>query len=124
MDTDDQIESMMSKSQTIISCGPKKRNKATVCNVCGKEGRRSEILWHIETKHLDKSFPCNYCEITLRTKHGLGKHNRKQHKVFWIRSREDRAHVCDTCGKLFKQAGTLSSHMLVHNEEKNVEAEP
>jgi len=75
---DDKINSMISKSENTIKEG-KTMIRATICTVCGKEGKLSQIKDHIEAKHLEGvSIPCNYCEKTFRSRSGLRMH-RKHH---------------------------------------------
>ena len=57
---DETVNSMIEKNETMTPT----RNK---CKVCGKEGHRSDIKKHIESKHLEGvSIPCNFCEKTFR----------------------------------------------------------
>jgi len=76
---DDQINSLMSKSENKITQGSESI-RATVCNVCGKEGKVSNIKAHIEANHLEGvSIPCNFCEKTFRSRNGLRQHCSKDH---------------------------------------------
>merc|ERR1712129_673845 len=69
---DEQINSMMTKGQTMIPDGPSKSIKATVCNLCGKEGKRNDVRRHIESIHLEGvSVPCSSCDKTFRTRRAL-----------------------------------------------------
>ena len=65
---DEQVKSMMENSQNMIQDG-KIRIRAKICKVCGKEGRATTIIDHIEANHLDGvSLPCNNCEKTFRSR--------------------------------------------------------
>ena len=49
--------------------------KGNQCKVCGKEGRATDIMRHIEANHLmDVSIPCNHCDKISRSRDGLRKH--------------------------------------------------
>ena len=49
---DKQVDSLMTPSNTIISDGRNKNTRAQICNICGKEGKRSHMRGHIEAKHI------------------------------------------------------------------------
>ena len=75
---DDQVKSMMRKSENLCADGSR---KATMCTVCGKEGFPSQIKNHIEANHLEGvSIPCNYCDKIFRSRAGLRQHNTVYHK--------------------------------------------
>ena len=84
-DLDKQIEAMMGRSEKIINMGRSKKGelrmgKAYVCQVCFKEGKRSNIMVHIEAHHLDGILiPCNLCEKTFRSRVNLKQHKSHQH---------------------------------------------
>jgi len=72
LELDEQVKSMMTKSENML---PNGRQKADICNVCGKEGKGNAIKDHIEANHLEGvSIPCKDCEKTFRTRNGLRKH--------------------------------------------------
>ena len=63
-DLDDHIKSLMVLGQTMTPDGKK---KATACQVCGKEGYRTQIRNHIEANHVEGiSVPCKLCERIFR----------------------------------------------------------
>merc|ERR1712129_368420 len=71
---DDQIHALMAKSENMITQGSH-AIKATICTVCGKEGKFSNIKDHIEANHLEGvSIPCNFCEKTFRTRKACRRH--------------------------------------------------
>jgi len=77
---DDQIQSMIRKSENLYQSG---LHKAHICTVCGKEGKGQNIKDHIEANHLEGvSIPCNFCEKTFRTRGALRKHNCQEKSVF------------------------------------------
>jgi len=77
---DDKVNSMISKSEHTIKEG-KNMIKATICTVCGKEGKLSQIKDHIEVNHLEGvSIPCNYCEKTFRSRKRMSWHKSVNHK--------------------------------------------
>merc|ERR1712150_242143 len=54
---DEQVKSMIRKSENMVIGGSQ---KADMCTVCGKEGQRGSIKDHIEANHLEGvSLPCN-----------------------------------------------------------------
>ena len=64
---DVQIKSMMILGENVISNGTKSLVRASVCQVCGKEGLSVNIKAHIEANHIEGiSHSCNICEKTFR----------------------------------------------------------
>ena len=77
---DEQVKSMMAKSQNIIQNGPNSTKKADICTVCEKEGRGRDIMDHIEANHLEGvSISCNFCDMRFRSRLGLRRHVAKHH---------------------------------------------
>ena len=77
----EQIELMMEKGNNTVSAGPNTSVRATICKICGKEGKRIDIKRHIEVHHLEGiSIPCNSCEKTFRSRKNLQVHTIKYHK--------------------------------------------
>ena len=78
---DEKVKSMMEKSLNMIPDGKNRngtprRATATICKVCGKEGRGKDIRDHIEANHLEGlSIQCDHCDITFGSRSTLGKHN-------------------------------------------------
>ena len=65
-DLDQKVMSMMVLGHNMIGKGNGKQ-RASICQVCGKEGQTSLIKDHIEANHLDGiTIPCNLCEKTFR----------------------------------------------------------
>ena len=57
-----------------------RNEKASVCNVCGKEGSKSNIKGHIEAKHIiGTRHTCNFCSKMIKTRDGLRTHVKKLH---------------------------------------------
>ena len=74
---DEQVKSMMEKSQNMIQVGNTRR-AADICKVCGKEGQTQNIQHHIEANHLDGvSLTCNNCEKIFRSRASLRMHKCK-----------------------------------------------
>ena len=74
---DEQINSLMTKSSRKNIRGM----PIYICNVCGKEGKHSQVRDHIEAKHLEGiSVPCNYCEKMFRSRHSKAVHVSLYHK--------------------------------------------
>ena len=52
------------------------------CSVCGKVFKfLSQIRRHCEAQHMDLSFPCPICEVTLRSEFYRQKHVKKRHGI-------------------------------------------
>ena len=69
---DEQIKTMMVLGPNMTLDG---KRPATVCQVCGKEGYRTQIRDHIEANHVDGLVvPCNLCEKTFRYRNALRVH--------------------------------------------------
>ena len=69
----------MSIGNTLLADGRKFHR----CNVCGKEGKLSNIKQHIEAVYIDGiSAPCEMCQKTYRSRAILKKHitNKKHAK--------------------------------------------
>ena len=78
-DLDQQVRSMMRKSENMLKGGSK---KADMCTVCGKEGQAGSIKDHIEANHMEGvSIPCNNCDKTFRSRTGLRKHITRNHQL-------------------------------------------
>ena len=76
---DETVKSMMEASQNTIPNGRQQRDK--ICKVCGKEGRPTDIMRHIEANHLEGvSIPCNHCDKLFRSRNCLSQHVSKFHK--------------------------------------------
>ena len=82
---DEQIEGMMGRGDNLVKKGGKRNgewlmSKAYICQVCGKEGRVTDIKQHIEANHVEGIvIPCKLCEKTFRTRNVLKQHNHFHH---------------------------------------------
>ena len=75
---DDQVKSMMEISENMIRLNRGNRSeKAWLCKVCGKEGRKMKITSHIEANHVrtDALLPCDLCGNSSRSRQSLILHN-------------------------------------------------
>ena len=71
-DLDDKIKTMMIIGQNMSQGG---KQKAYVCQVCGKEGYKTQIRDHIEANHVDGvSVPCKTCDKSFRSRNALRQH--------------------------------------------------
>ena len=76
---DGTVKSMMEVSQNMFQSG-KMRMFGKICKVCGKEGRTTDIMQHIEANHLEgMSLPCNLCDKMLGTRDALRRHKKSHH---------------------------------------------
>ena len=74
---DERVKSMMIKSQNVCQNG---KQKAHICQICGKEGHGKDIKDHIEANHLEGvSIPCAFCDKTFKTRNSLRHHRRAFH---------------------------------------------
>ena len=78
---DEQIATMMGTGDNLVNTGRRMKNgewqmgKALVCQVCGKEGSRTNITNHIEANHVEGiAIPCKLCEKTYKSRNALRKH--------------------------------------------------
>ena len=83
----EEIETMIGRGEKLVKCGSRLRNgewrmgKSYVCQVCGKEGKRTHITTHIEANHLNAIIiPCTVCKKTFRTRDSLRHHDSLCHK--------------------------------------------
>ena len=77
---DEQIKAMMGRGETMVRGSKKEMIKAFVCQVCGKEGQRTNIKDNFEANHLEGiSIPCSFCETTFKSRNALRQHTSKQH---------------------------------------------
>ena len=45
------------------------------CTMCDKSNyKKSNIKSHIETNHMNKSFPCKFCEVIFKNRQALRMH--------------------------------------------------
>ena len=69
---DEKVKSMMGTSQNF---DPRGKQRAKICQMCGKEGDGTAIRDHIEANHLEGvSLPCNLCGKEFRSRMLLRKH--------------------------------------------------
>merc|ERR1712129_336341 len=79
-DLDDQIKSMMevSENRDVYNHG-----RAKICKVCGKEGKHTSIVQHIEANHITGvSHTCNICGTTTRSRPALTMRTKRNHTSY------------------------------------------
>ena len=77
---DETVKSMMETSQNKFQNG-NRQLQGKQCKVCGKEGRATDIMRHIETYHLEGvSIPCNHCDKVFRSRNALSHHVSRHHR--------------------------------------------
>ena len=70
---DEQIKSMITKSEVSTSNG---QGRMATCNACGKEGPLKHMPQHIEANHITGvSHTCDICGKHSRSRNALSKHN-------------------------------------------------
>ena len=79
VELEETVKSMIGKSPNLYQGGKYGNELASICKVCGKEGRSSALKDHIETNHLEGIIvPCDLCEKTFRSRDSL-RHHKKRH---------------------------------------------
>ena len=74
---DEQIKTMMTLGNNLLPTG---KARATVCQICGKEGYPTQIRDHIEANHINGILiPCKKCEKTFRSRSALKAHCVRNH---------------------------------------------
>ena len=74
---DAMIKTMMLVGQNRTPDG---KTTVTVCQLCGKEGYKTQIRDHIEANHVDGLvIPCDHCEKTFRSRNALRVHKIRRH---------------------------------------------
>ena len=92
---DQQVRSLMAKSQNVRKDG---KSLADVCTVCGKEGYSTEIKDHIERHHLEGvSIPCDFCGKTFRSRWGMTQHRQKNCSSFNSKKLQDKERSQEAC---------------------------
>ena len=77
---EERVKSLIGKSQNLYQGGKYGNELASICKVCGKEGRSNALKDHIEANHLEGIvIPCDHCEKTFRSRDSL-RHHKKQHQ--------------------------------------------
>ena len=78
-DLDKKVQMLMVLGENKIMMNKKinKRQKAYICQVCGKEGQMMQIRDHIEAQHIEGiSIPCNVCTKFYSTRSALRQHKK------------------------------------------------
>ncbi|XP_013382973.1 zinc finger protein 91 [Lingula anatina] len=83
------------------------------CEFCGKQIPRSSFARHKKTHKNDGNLQCKVCGCYFTTKEELKNHEHKK----------EVAHVCQFCGKLFKQYFMCVKHEREHKQSEVVEKE-
>ena len=74
---DKKVKSMMIRSLNMCKNG---KQKAYICQICGKEGPGKDIRDHIEANHLEGvTLPCTSCDKTFRSRNSLSHHKKVYH---------------------------------------------
>jgi uncharacterized Zn-finger protein len=83
---------------------------------CGRYLSTWDSLMAHKRKHnpAAKSFACDFCDLSFRTKTGLSIHTKFKHE------KPSKPNSCETCGRIFKDGNTLKHHLRTHlsDEEK------
>ena len=72
---DEQINLLMVTGQNPIIRKNGQQDKSFICQICGKEGNKTNIIDHIESNHIGGiALPCQMCEKTFRSRHMIRNH--------------------------------------------------
>ncbi|KAI4468691.1 zinc finger and scan domain-containing [Holotrichia oblita] len=117
-ETDDLELKVQDILNSVVNQKPKKQTKPHQCDTCGKVFRTKPGLVHhirihtgerpyeVNTEQLDADM-----EIAKKVK-SLKKSQRRR------KSKEQKVHQCDTCGKTFNRREYLTQHIRIHTGEK------
>ena len=77
----EQINSLISKSDTFLTGPGRQGRRANKCNLCGKLGIKSVIMDHIEAHHINAiRRECDICGKSFKTRNALSSHKATRHK--------------------------------------------
>ena len=77
----EQISSLISKSDTFLTGPGREGRRANKCNLCGKLGIKSVIMDHIESHHINAiRRECDICGKSFKTRNALSSHKATRHK--------------------------------------------
>ena len=80
------VKSMMERSKNMVTSGNQangtlRLTTASICKVCGQEGRPTHIQDHIEANHVEGiSIPCDFCGKAFSGKSSYRQHKARFHK--------------------------------------------
>ena len=77
----EQITSMISKSDVFLTGPGREGRRASKCNMCGKVGTKSLLRVPIEAHHINAiRRECDICGKSFKTRNALASHKAIQHK--------------------------------------------
>ena len=79
-----QIYSLISKSDVLLTGAGREGRKSSKCNICGKLGMKSVIMDHIEAHHINAiRRECDICGKSFKTRNALSSHKATRHKGYF-----------------------------------------
>ena len=77
----EQINSLISKTDVLLTAAGRQGRRASKCNLCGKMGMKSVVMNHIESRHINAiRRECDICGKNFKTRNALSSHKAIRHK--------------------------------------------
>lgn len=96
----------------------KHENSDFTCDLCDFTcSMKFQIKLHIESNHSPKdTYKCDKCNYECNREYYMKKHMKDKHDAS-KKSNNEESLICFKCGKVFKSASSLKSHIRIHDLE-------
>ena len=113
----DNLKRHLGEQHDLINIGlslDREEIKEFSCSVCGKFGRKNNLIQHEQIHRSDRTkFECDLCDATFLYKTDVDKHKRRRH--------EDQPDlICSVCERKFKDISYLSEHYKTHSRSRDI----